>query len=316
MTNQALQTTPSSRLYSAASYHARSALDLAKAPWHEHSALDIATHAGAVIEMLAKTLLLSHDHRLIAKNHAHHHLLDAVLRATGQPLPEFRGSGAATVDAAVAVELVQRLDLDISRHARSAIKVVLAARNDAVHMAIPRDPKALEAVLAAMSDFADSILKVLSLAPQAFWGTHTGAVRSRADAHHAEVLLSARDAIAAAKREYDQLHSTIGAESWDKVLAVLQQRGAQESGDIDAGVTCPACGNGAGVTWSIEADAEPGDDGESVYSAYYVLEGLYCPACSLRLDADQVESLELKDMPDEHDIAQTAAERDFGSYYE
>jgi hypothetical protein len=314
MPDHAPQTATATRLYAAARYHAQTALDLAQAPADEHSALDVATRAGSVVELLAKTLLVHHDERLVAHRDAHHHLLDAVLHRAGKPKPSAFKPNRQTVDARVAVTLVQRLGPDIDRHGRAA-SLVLDARNDAVHMAIHRDPAALEVVLARMSDFADAVLAALELDPYEFWGEHTTSVRKRVHQHRAEVLLGARAAVAAARRKFEDLRDEIGPEAWAAVLPTLQQRGPQDAGDLDAELECPACTNVAHVTWSTEVEIDV-YHGETIYYPYYVLDGLQCPVCTLRLDADQVDSLQLEHMPNIDEVAAADQERDLEHFYE
>lgn len=302
MTESTAPPATTARLYVAARYHARAALDLAQAPWDEHRALDIATRAGSVVELLAKTLLAQHDERLITQRDAHQHLLDAVLQRSGRPpTTAFKPSMKQTVDARVAVELVQRLGPDIERHGRAAKDIVLRARNDAVHMALPRDRSALEMVLTRMSDFADAVLTALDLETQDFWGSHTPAVRRRVDEHRAEVLLGARALMDTARRRYEDLRTGIGEEAWANVLRALQER-KQDVGELDAELACPACENTATVAWSSDVEIDV-DHGEAIYYASYALEGLWCPVCSLHLGADQVESLQLENMPDVGEIA-------------
>ncbi|WP_419708007.1 hypothetical protein [Promicromonospora sp. NFX87] len=315
MPDLAPQSATAARLYAAARYHARAALDLAQAPWDAHKALDIATRAGSVVELLAKALLVHHDERLVTYRDAHQHLLDIVLHKAGKPAPSAFRPNKQTVDARVAVELVQRLGPDIDRHGRVA-KNVLSARNDAVHMAVPRDRADLEVMITQMSDFANAILMALKLEVHDFWGGHTSAVRQRVDEHHAEVLLDARAAVAAAQRAYEDLRSSIGPEAWPAVLLALQQRVPQyTASELSAEVACPACTNPANISWSTEVEVDV-DHGETIYYPYYVLDGLLCPVCSLHLNSDQVESLELEDMPDLGEIASAYEERESERLYE
>jgi hypothetical protein len=117
------------RLYAAARYHAQTALELQDRPWSDHAALDVATHAGSVVELLSKALLLTQDERLIADpSTVHQHLMDAIVeRPSGRAAEGKKSVRKQTVAASVAVKLVSpdTRGVDRERPLQGADRVVL-----------------------------------------------------------------------------------------------------------------------------------------------------------------------------------------------
>jgi len=286
------------RLFAAARYHAARAQALAAAGWNEHAALDAATCAGTVVELLSKAVLVRRDLRLIAKGEeVHHHLLDLIVGANEQRpgRPASRGS----IDAQVALALAGRLELRLGDHL-AGVQKVLHARNEAVHMAVALPSQAaLQTLVAQMAGFATSAVEALGHSSSEFWGEHAGAVSLGIAEQARTVRQRAIAEVAAAKLAYDRVLGALDETARTQVVSLLQPRA--EHDDLDAEVECPACGHVAQVLWSAEADGE-WDHGEVVYSSYFLLTGLHCPVCGLRLDGEEVEALEL-DLPDPYDVA-------------
>lgn len=309
MTRSTASVTDWERLYAAARYHARAALELQDQPWNEHAALDVANRAGATIELLSKALLLTHDERLIADpSTVHQHLMDAIVeRPDGRASEGKKAVRKQTVAASVAVELVRRLDSSIDARADGAKKVI-AARNDAVHLAVALHQRPLTDVVVAMTAFAGAVIDALNQSRADFWGTHAGDVAQRISDFEAETSVAAKAAVDAARRKYEGRQKSFSdPETWAKVLALLVARELPITSELKASVDCPACWHTATVGWDIEGEAED-DHGELTYYAYTILDGLWCPVCELQLDGEQLEALDLEDMPDVSDVMEADAE--------
>lgn len=289
------------RLYDAARHHARAAFRGSLEPWTAHGAADAATHAGSMVELLAKAILTTRDPRLLAKGvSAQQHLLDLVLQARGeQPITPAAALVRPTVDAGIAVDLVRRLDGRLAA-VEGAARRVLSVRNTAVHMAIPPDEELLQTVVTSTVAFAKAAIAVLGHDPAAFWGEYaegaTGLVRAREQLVAAE----AERLVEAARTGYLQFRRGLAVEAWEQVVSVLARR--TPGADLAATVRCPACEHEARVAWSAEVDFDY-SDGESTVYGYWELEGLHCPVCALELDGEQLKALRLADMPDVNEVA-------------
>lgn len=260
--------------------------------------------AGAVVELLAKALLSACDERLIAKGDAvHDHLLDLALAARGKNAATStrrEARSVQTVDARVAVGLAARLDDEVSKHMNGA-QAVLKARNDAVHLAIPKGPEALSDVVDEMSAFASAAVGALGYRTTDFWGDLADSVDLRARQRRRIMLERVMARIASARAAYEQVLGRIPHDARAAVIAILQERA--EHGALDAPVACPACGQEALVRWDADVDIEY-DHGEVLYHSQFLLTGLHCPVCDLRLDGDEIEALKLE-LPDVDELAAT-----------
>lgn len=286
------------RLFLAAQYHAWEAVRGAGQPWTAHAALDVAIRCGSAVELLAKALLFELDPRLVARS-AHHHLLDLALEAQHQQPATPVQPGQSTIDATTAVQLVRRLDVSLAGPARE-VHAVLEARNAAVHLALAPDEERLQALITAMAAFTGAVLGVLGQDLPNYWGPYAGATMDRIDARAARVKAEAERLVEAARGHYQQLRGGLAPDAWQRVLKVLYERRA--TADLSAEVECPACAQDASVLWSAEAEVEY-SDGEWNAVGYWALEGLRCPVCGLDLDGDELEALELADLPDVADLA-------------
>lgn len=295
------------RLYSAARFHAHAAMSLADGDVSEHASLDLATRCGSVVELLAKAFLATCDVRLLSKSEAHHHLLDLLLQARGKtlPTPPAAASSKPTVDATVAVRLAARADQRLTDTTARADRI-LRARNSAVHMAIAPNVGQLSALLDDMAVVATSMIAVLSKSPADFWADHHPAALARVEQSTAEIRTAAERKVDKAKEALGRLHRQIGDEVWAGVLAALRQRPAR-TGDLEDTMPCPACAEDAQVSWSAEVDGD-WSDGEIVMYSYWALDGLACPVCGLELDGEELEALDLDDVPDPTEAAEAMSE--------
>ena len=289
------------RLYATARHHAQAAFRGALEPWTAHGAVDVAAHAGSVVELLAKALLITRDPRLISKGaSSQHHLLDLILQARGErPITPVAAPIRPTVDASIAVDLVRRLDSRIAA-VDGAARQALNVRNTAVHMAIPPDEELLQTVVTGTVAFADAAIAVLGHDPTDFWGEYAERATGRVRARERLVAAEAERLVEAARAGYMQFRRGLAPDAWEQVVSVLARR--PPSADLTAELRCPACGHEASVLWSAEVDFDY-SDGESVAYGHWALDGLHCPVCALELDGEQLEALQLPGMPDAHEVA-------------
>ncbi|MFC7876882.1 hypothetical protein [Isoptericola sp. NPDC057391] len=297
-------TEPSSdveRLYDAARFHAHAAMSLGGTGLSEHASLDLATRCGSVVELLAKAVLAACDARLLTKNDAHHHLLDLALNARGQsPAVAAATKLKTSVDASIAVRVAARIDQRLIDTTARADRV-LRARNAAVHMAIPLTATQCTALLDDMAVVASSTVAVLRRTPADFWADHLSAATARVATSTTKVRAVAEGKVAKAGDAFRRLRAQVGDQAWDGVLTVLRRRPAHAS-DVEASMQCPACLDDAQVSWTAEADAD-WSDGEIVMYGYWALDGLSCPVCGLELDGEELEAIDLPDLPDPGDAA-------------
>jgi hypothetical protein len=289
------------RLYDAARFHAHASMSLGDADLGEHASLDLATRCGSVVELLAKTVLATHDLRLLTKNDAHHHLLDLALKARGRtPAVAVATSLKTSVDASVAVRLAARVDQRLTDTAARAERV-LRARNAAVHMAVPPTAAQCSALLDDMAVVATSTVAVLGRTPADFWAHHLAAATARVARSTTKVRAIAEGKITKAEDAFRRLRAQVGDHAWGGVLTALRRRPARP-GDLVDSMPCPACSDDAQVNWTAEADGD-WSDGEIVMYGYWALDGLSCPVCGLEMDGEELEALDLPDVPDPSDAA-------------
>lgn len=299
------------RLCAAAQHHARDAMRLFSGEWAVHSSLDFAYRAGSVVELLSKMVLARRDERLLPKA-AHEYLLDQVLGASAR---QARKQNGPTLDANVAAMLAGRVSVDIASHVVGA-QQVLKVRNAAVHMAVPPDVSELRRTVTSMVVFVAAVLGAERIDERTFWGDHYDEAAGITRRHLAQVSSTAQDRVNKARQKHQQALASLPADAKDEVVKLLQARsGVGELADELAPFECPACGNEAQTMFDYDVDVED-DHGEPVYSSGYVLTGLACPVCDLRLDGEEVDALDLKDVPTSADVAEGVAERDFDDRYE
>lgn len=300
------------RLYDAARFHAHAAMSLGGAELGAHESLDLATRCGSVVELLAKAVLATCDVRLLTKHDAHQHLLDFALKARGQtPAVAAATNLNTSVDASVAVRLAARVDQRLTDSTARADRV-LRARNAAVHMALPPTASQCSALLDDMAVVATSTVAVLWRTPADFWAEHQAAATARVARSTTQVRMVAEGKITKARDTLRRLRAQVGDHAWEGVLTVLRRRPARPS-DLEDSMPCPACSDDAQVTWTAEADGD-WSDGETVMYGYWALDGLSCPACGLELNGEELEALELPDLPDPGGAAAAAMQDRFDDW--
>lgn len=217
------------RLISALQYHARKAIELALGEWSFLDGLDLAYRAGAVVELLAKVVLARCDQRLLAKQ-AHEHLLDALSGIAAR-----EANLRTTLDASVAVGLAAQVDPRVAASEKEA-RAVLAARNDAVHLAVAPTAGHVKAVVAQMVAAVEALLAAGVVDSREFWGSQHAAATSILRSHLDSVAVEARSLVTKAQQAHRQLLAGLLDDARQTVMRSFRPADLPNAADVAAGV--------------------------------------------------------------------------------
>lgn len=279
------------RLYLASRHHARTAQRLLGAESHWER-MDAAYHAGAAVELIAKSALATLDKRLLLTGPVLHDvILDALAVQYERPdvVVRERSLRGKTIEAGRAIQLTHRLLPEVRDH-RGAADAALAARNDAAHMAVLDDAR-LDDVVAGMLSYVNAAATASEQGTADLWG---GGLQAEVDrvtrARLDRIERGAQVKVVVARENYGGLAGALSQETREKWIAELADRPVPSS-DVESRVDCPACELPyARVQWNADYEAVRDGDGWS-YEGGLALVGLLCPICNLSLDAAEVGAL-------------------------
>lgn len=280
------------RLYLAARHHARKAQNLLGVQDHWER-MDAAYHAGAAVELIAKSALATLDRRLLLTGPVLHHVvLDALAVQYGRPdvAVKERPPDKRTIDAGMAVQLAHRLIPEVREH-RAAADAARIARNDASHLAQLDDAK-LEDVVYGMLSYLNAAVTATEHGTADLWG---GGLQAEVDrvtfARLERIEKVAKIKLISARMKYNELTETLSEETRGKLISELAERPIPSS-DVDFQTDCPACELPyARLQWNADfGSVHQGDDWSEPGIA---LTGLLCPICNLSLDGAEVGVLGL-----------------------
>ena len=277
------------RLYSAARHHARAASDKMRSP-NENLRMDAAIHAGAAVELMAKAILTSVDHRLLYEDRdGHHVVIDLLVRAEKATAEPYARKNSRTVTAGMAVDLAARLCEHVRPHAQGARRA-LAARNSAAHAAEVHEATLVERVTGG-SEFVLAGVVHFARSPVEFLGRDLVEQVER-DVEERNIALRAASwrKVSGAKGWYEALVAPLSVDGRQALLSELGKRQSAH-GDHNERYPCPACGNAAWLIWNVEMDVDWDGPGDYSANAYLDFRGLDCLFCNLQLNDVESESI-------------------------
>lgn len=290
-------------LIEAASHHGRAAIR-AVTSTDEFVLLDGAFHAGAAVELAAKAAVAEIEPMLLSSaGNAKGEMVDALVRfrpsVSIAPVPAGQRRRLRTIDASIAVAVAARLYPKCNVSAELPLDV----RNDAVHLAVV-DPDRLEEAVRAMVTYVNLVVEAIQLSPAQFWRAEADEAQSLQAQRARRLLKLAQRRVTLAEQAFAlRLDAIEQPEGRDALVRQLER--VRPDFDETVDYPCPACGHSAALGWTADIDFERDPDG-GYYAAFAGLsfEGLECPVCDLRLNAEEAEALGIDSTwePPEHDF--------------
>lgn len=250
--------------------------------------LQAAVSAGTAVELLAKAYLASINCALLA-DRGHR---DTVLLLGGHgAMTTVRPLHMKTIGAVEALDLVKYLHKDFPWLSRD--QVSLHVRNAAIHMALVQSDE-LRAAVVQMTRIIESLLALLALERESFWGPdEVSVVDYLMDEAQTEIARIVAAKKAAAQRRLDDLLSGLRDESRQIILAALSSKGPSVYTDHEEPYPCPVCDQRGWLSCTVERGTGrhmPAGEGTDVVlasrSAYPVT--FDCPVCELSLEDEEL----------------------------
>jgi hypothetical protein len=244
-------------------------------------------HAATPLEQLTKAYLASLNQSLVAASD-----FDSLLHACGLGKNAQRPSMLMRT-----ITVTQALDragqvLPALKNLRSELTLLADVRNGVVHAGRVQG-SAAETILVPALKACDELLAAMNVERGQFWADLTEVVDARLSESAKAAEIRATEAIASARREFDNRYAAMEPEMRKAVLKVVRE-GYQREGFEHDFVDCPSCGEPALARGTVDVDWEPdfdrGDFGETIIVGAYpenvtfFPNRLECRACGLRLE--------------------------------
>ncbi|MBB5475090.1 hypothetical protein HNR08_003826 [Cellulomonas hominis] len=277
-------------LLDAASHHGRAAIRAVTSK-DEFVLLDGAFHVGAAVELAAKAAVAETEPMLLSSaGNTKGEMVDTLARfrpgVNVAPVPGGQRRRLRTIDASVAVAVVARL----YPKCNVSVELPLDVRNDAVHLAVV-DPDRLTEAVRAMVVYVTLVVEAIELPPALFWRDEANEALSLQTQRVRRLLKLAKRRVVLAKQAFElRLDAIEQPEGRDALVRQLER--LRPAFDETVEHPCPACGYSAALGWTSDVDVERDPDG-GYYVAFAGLsfEGLECPVCDLKLNAEETEAL-------------------------
>jgi hypothetical protein len=290
----------SAALYSSAVSFAQSALRA----FLEKDFPTFLLHAGTALEHLAKAYLASLNESFVAASD-----FDSLLHASGLGTRSHRPpSRMKTISLRTALERAGKYFVPDLDNLSDELAVLVDVRNGVAHMGLV-EKSLVERILVSFLRACEALLAEMGSTREEFWLEFTGMVDARLSASAEAAEIRTREAIAAARMEFERRYSTLPEH--ELLIRTIEDNYEVEPLEEDL-ITCPACGRRAltsgsyNVSW--EADWDRDDFGEpwlvgASPTVKLFPSTLECRVCGLRLlnrneldAADVPESWELEDI--------------------
>ncbi|MFF4467951.1 hypothetical protein ACFYZ3_00180 [Streptomyces sp. NPDC001599] len=245
---------------------------------------EFALHGGVAFERLAKAVLISKNPAYLVEMRNGNS--DMLLYLCGD-LKQKPKSGVRTVGAMEAIGRLRSMELLMQD---KQLDELIALRNGTAHTTVGNEAKAL---LPALAENVQALLKHLKQPTNAFWGRWTSAIGAAVDKQRSEIQRDVEIRIKQAKHLFEDRFKGLPEGSKDKVLKDPRPKETMAFDRIVMrnnekvllwikGVLCPACGGKGSMTLTPIATA--GSDAEMVPDSFE------CHLC--RLELNNVEEIE------------------------
>lgn len=273
-----------------ARYHAREAVRLFVSDELE-SLLQAAASTGSAVELLSKAYIASVDPILLAERGDR----DSLLLLTGRSsYSDILATDIRSLGASDALKLAKYLKKDLPWNAQE--QLALKARNAALHMALV-DRRELHNATVSMAKIVDSLLAVLELNRNDFWGEAAiGVVTELFDEAKTETSRVVAGKRAVATRYLASLVSGLDASARAVVLASLSGRHISST-DHEEPQECPVCHQQGWLLCGVDRGPVEYDYDEDGPPSAWVERTAYpfgfeCAVCRLELEGDELQELD------------------------
>jgi hypothetical protein len=240
-----------------------------------------ALYAATSLEHLLKCYLARKHPALIveAKN------LDSLLHACGQDaVARTTRDKVKTISATESLERATRFLPQLASHGKD-LEQLFGVRNGAVHLA---DSSSVQPFVLPFLKASEQVREALELDRASFWGDYVTLADSTLREHVVAAELKAAASVAAAKAAFSDRFGRLDEPSRLAVIAALEPD--KFHGYEEQPATCPACGQTALATGTVETQWRYEEDGYDGFlpslDATFFADMLKCPVCGLTLDDD------------------------------
>jgi hypothetical protein len=256
--------------------------------------LQAASSAGSAIELLAKAYVVSVNPALLAEKGDR----DTILHLCGRGVHAKNGIMAMrTIGAVETLKLVKHLHPSFPFFENDL--PALSARNAALHMALTSSREMLQPAVIQMAKLTDSLLGLLELDREKYWGPHAvGVVDSLLDEAGKRLHQVVAAKVAAARKRMAEMTEGMAEEAAGALRTALAAGVHLSQFNEDGGWDhlendeCPACHYQQSellcALGSEEVDWEHDGDGGTFEVDYGYPYLFFCPVCRLELNGDEL----------------------------